>query len=1014
MVRWLSLVILILTLLAGISVGVLAQAEDARVVSGRVLENLYLISEQSKPAWGDGWSAPIQAATILGWYQMRGYTPLLSDWTEDGEIDVLDAIELADYFGRNPMQSDSVAETSDARLMDTLARYVAARAPDEFEILIYDAGFAAEYQDEYAQAFTSNMIPGIRLSVETEPSFDAYSRAILSGLGVIVGIASDMSVNDYLTGRSFVFQPIEEGTHAVDFAWAAEDVWTPETQGRVLQTITMAAPDMQIEFEGSWRDVEFMAVLAPIDRPTSHAAALRTGSTGAECGGPDLAVSVADAYCVPLMNEEGIVLPYTEVVYLVSNVGDEESPACEATNYASGSSISFAFPPLAPGESTAVFGMGVEAGRSAPCGTHALVIDSGEEIDECHEEDNTIAWEECCEFSSCVAGPDLAISVDRSWCVCPSETSDTDCPDAGVGCTISFDATITNIGDQTSTRFFVWGTEYRGLAPRESVAHHDSLSTWWCITEPEETLPFVRVVTGSEIFDATGEDIDDCDPTNNSAEFPVFCVPPPCVDLALSIDNVECISEWVESGDCPDGRELIYAPVMTVTVTNIGELDAEASTLHYGDSLGLLFGDLSHPVPALAIGEAVTLELGVAEESVSYGAVCGDAPHSISLYVSVGSRETDCNYADNAIESIEVLCEPATCPDLEVLAEVIECECGESPDPAFDWECVVPVRVTVTNIGSAEAADFMVGATSFTGTGAWVEERLAPGEAVVCDVMAYDYGSEGAPEEVTVVVQADTVEGECNEENNTVDILALCGCSGPDLAVYVSGTECVSEWIEDPEGVCSDGSLHNCIPVAIVGVSNLGDADASAFTVRASHAGETISQGSLGLAAGGTEYFRFEFPAVLSCSTDAEWLPVSASVELAGECDSGNNDVSFAISCEPPPLCPDLVIENARANCRCGWTPQQTYECMLEVTLTVRNVGVAPVDEAFEVTVETSESALDLTLGELEAGGSRRLTFEIAHGDATRIEYTATVDSTGAIEECDEDNNTFESSRFCR
>ncbi|MFC2081559.1 CARDB domain-containing protein [Candidatus Bipolaricaulota bacterium] len=764
MIRRLLLMLPVLVLVAGISVGATAQALSVEVLDGRELENLYLISDQSKPGWGDNWSAPIQAATILAWLQTKGHRTLLGDWDDTGVIDVLDAIELADYFGRSPMQADSLEGTSDARLIDTLARYVAARAPHEFELLLYDASFPSEYQSEFPGAFATDMIPGILLTLESEPSFEAYSEAILAGLGVIVGIADEDGLNYYLGGRSFLFEPVDTGVNAVDFAWAREDAWRAGAQGQVLRTLATSQSAWHIEFESVWREVEFMAVLAPLDRP-------RVGEARA-CAGPDLAVALADFYCFD--DRDGS--RWTEAWFLISNVGDENTPECESTLRGTGWSIPFTLPPLPAGGSVALLGPTLEAVGPSYCALYSIEVDSADQINECDEDNNFAEGTACCPPPLGEGCPDLAITVDRSWCDCPDDDfAPGDCPDGGVTCHENYDLRITNLGDAHSGPFNIWIVDAPapfpdGLAPGESTVYSVNYETWWCLLETSELLRSACILPGPAGFER-----DDCDDSNDYVEFLFTCEPPPCSDLAVTIDAVECNCEWEDYDRCPDGRRQVCAPIVTVTVENVGGTDSEGATVEV-DTAGEA-GYSTATVPALASGESATLSLGLRDW---YTLFCGPDPVEFDVDAVVFAPTTvDCDSVNNHA-SYHVICEPPACLDLSIYTSAQECNCERIEDSSGSCDgdpltrCSPVLIVGVDNVGGVDSGAFAV--TAFDGdvvlslgsSGLPADEseyfRFEFPEVLHCGTSAETH-SVGAG-----VVVAD----DCDEENNETSFGIVC------------------------------------------------------------------------------------------------------------------------------------------------------------------------------------------------------------------------------------------------
>jgi len=138
-----------------------------------VVDDLQLISLGSVPDWENDWeySRAVEAATILAWLHDHGYPSLLDDLNEDGVIDELDTIELADRLGKNPMGCEQPRRPTDAWLVIGLAEYVADKYPDIFELKIYDRGFTAEFDRKMGRSFAPDAIPGIILTLESEPTF---------------------------------------------------------------------------------------------------------------------------------------------------------------------------------------------------------------------------------------------------------------------------------------------------------------------------------------------------------------------------------------------------------------------------------------------------------------------------------------------------------------------------------------------------------------------------------------------------------------------------------------------------------------------------------------------------------------------------------------------------------------------------------------------------------------------------------------------------------------------------
>ena len=197
-------------LIAAFSLASWAQPE---VLPGYERSDLHLISQESLPHWTPEWTGPIQGATLLAWLHDNGYARLLRDFNGDGEIDELDTIELANVLGRGLMGTETPIGTTDVRLVVGLARYIADLYPDEFVIKIYDAGFPTEYTQQTRSPFAPDAIAGITMSIEGEPSIDAYEWEMETAEGVILGLEEEERKNTYLSGRSFLYSQTPPRLH---------------------------------------------------------------------------------------------------------------------------------------------------------------------------------------------------------------------------------------------------------------------------------------------------------------------------------------------------------------------------------------------------------------------------------------------------------------------------------------------------------------------------------------------------------------------------------------------------------------------------------------------------------------------------------------------------------------------------------------------------------------------------------------------------------------------------------
>ena len=262
------LALLILTLLlTSIGWTISSQMEELERPTGYVRSDLQLISQESKDGWSPAWTGPIQAATILAWFHEHGYSRFLRDFNEDGVIDELDTIELADIFGGGVMRADTTRGTTDAWLVVGLAQYVADLYPGEFVLKIYDEGFPEEFAAGGHGTFAPDAIPGILLRLQSEPTLEAYEYELETAEGVVVGLEESESHNTYFSGRSFLYETTQDGDTPVDLAWAEEDRFLPGHQGRILNTVATTDDRFSVDYRWGWIPVEFMVALSPRETP---------------------------------------------------------------------------------------------------------------------------------------------------------------------------------------------------------------------------------------------------------------------------------------------------------------------------------------------------------------------------------------------------------------------------------------------------------------------------------------------------------------------------------------------------------------------------------------------------------------------------------------------------------------------------------------------------------------------------------------------------------------------------
>lgn len=236
---------------------------------GFEVTDLQLIADSSRTDWTGDWTAPVEAATIMAWFDLHGFTDFLADLTGDGVVDELDTIELADRFGKASMETNTPRGTTDPLLVYGLATYVAEKYPNEFELKIYDVGFPAEFERDLHIPFSSTVIPGITLTLKPEPTYEAYEFELRSGEGVIVGTEQEIDDNYYYAGRSFLFEKTPAGNYAIDLAWAQYNPFAPGSgiHGQVLNTQAKETDAFYLNNLPIWVKVECMLALSPIIDP---------------------------------------------------------------------------------------------------------------------------------------------------------------------------------------------------------------------------------------------------------------------------------------------------------------------------------------------------------------------------------------------------------------------------------------------------------------------------------------------------------------------------------------------------------------------------------------------------------------------------------------------------------------------------------------------------------------------------------------------------------------------------
>lgn len=692
--------LLAVALLATLACSTSAQTEpELGPLDGYTRSDLQLISQESKDAWSPRWTGPIEAATILAWLQENGYPELLRDFNEDGEIDELDTIELADILGNGPMRTETPVGTNDARLVIGLARYVADHYPGQFVLKIYDAGFPAEFEAE-GEEFAPNAIPGIELRLMGEPTLEAYKHELETAEGVIVGLEESENANTYLAGRSFLYEETSAGHTPVDLAWAEEDRFRPGHQGRVLETVATQDDRLYVDYRMGFTPAEFMLALSPIEAPgftSMHYSCPPDALAYHVTTNPTPHGSLRVEECVI---REGAVDIY---VWIVTNI-DFLWDGCGVCVFAVANSglhaVAESGPPMwtfteSPGGwhwSAPMLSCGFEPGQTAVF----IAVVPGPTTD---------AW-----VPAIVAGCGSPMSPETPFAPVrttgPIEFDTEDCPDIELrvddhGCTTLRDGTlqftvwplaIENVGGQSITSNFsvvAFAPGYSGsagttitgpLLPFDSgeIIDLDPLVFEIPAVEaPDPACPItIRVVADSSFA------IAECFEGNNAVEFDECCPEGPgdergaCCFLDTGacavMSEADCVAGGgifeglgtdcasvtcePEDGDCPDliveilhvtcscdqivgGQMAEYNGSATVRVTNIGTAPSPSITN------GLVFspGGATKNVPALNPGEYATFYF----HYTGTPRTCEDLVISAFAHVDPADTVTECDDGNN-------------------------------------------------------------------------------------------------------------------------------------------------------------------------------------------------------------------------------------------------------------------------------------------------------------------------------------------------------------------------------
>ena len=966
----------------------LPAAGDGPGMSRWVLYELERISAGSRDAWDDGWTGPIEAATVLAWFAHHGYPALLPDLDGDGVIDELDTIELADRLGCSTMATDLESGTSDARVVVGLAAYVAERYPGAFEMKIYDAGFVLEFAEAFGTPFHEAVVPGIRLVARSDPTYAAYQYELMSGEGVIIGLTLESSgtPNRYFAGRSFDWGRGSGETPLLDLASADEDLSLPGVQGQVIEVEAFAGSPFTVEYEGTTERVEFMVALSPVevvgglvDGACAEGAVAHDQETTATPYG-ELVVDE----CV---NREDDVDTYT---YTVSNlsIAHEGRGVCrfEVPNLGGLPTLAIVAPdgwlvsPAGPAAWAWV----------ALCGSPGILAGSS------------------VTFSVSVPGPTLDVLLEATASVCrvagglPVRTT-------GPG----------GSGDAAS------GAIPAGGCPEDAVGDHvDLLRTLHgdvrieeCVTRGDDGDTYTYTVTNLG-FAHEGSGIVFFGVALSTHTPPVLdSSAPPGWDFWFGVAGWG----W-EVRDATRGLAIGDSATFSVTFdgpTLDGRAVAAINSLPEGAALPVLFrGETSGPVrlEAAPVEEPPVGDLPPCPPgSAASDRFVTSTPDGDVLVQECVSRDGDldtyrytllnisyvrggrgiCSFHVPAFGEFTTVSmtagpgwgfEPPS--DVWRLWSWADTSGGDGlmPGESIDVSFTVEGPTTDQRVAAAIRDCTMMDGTLVETTGPGPVFRFPPmdpgdrvgGAACPADAIAHDVQVSSRPGVGDIQVEeCVTREGDNDVYTYTLTNLSV-GCDDAGIVAF---------------------SLPNPLRLPQEGV--VSPSGWSFFEGPGRATWNWVGPEDRGIGVG--ESARFAV-AVRGPTTDG---PASGWVGSA--CDPGASE-RWVATTGPVALreegCPDLVIETAAVTCACGWTPQQSYGCQASADLVVRNVGDADAD-AFFVELDTDEGRYRRRVSGLAVGELRTVSLEVSfEDDACPLAYTITVDSADEIDECDETNNT--------
>jgi len=532
-----SNVSVIITVILCITMGFLSLAQEGPPASF-VVEDLQLISLASKPEWDNDWeySRAVEAATILAWFHDHGYALLLGDLNEDGVIDELDTIELADRLGKHSMGCEEPRRPTDAWLVFGLAEYVAEKYPDIFELKIYDRGFPSEFERKMGSPFAPDAIPGIILTLESEPTFASYMKELVEEEGVILGLEEEPGRNLYFTGRSFLRDPIAPNIHGIDLVWAEEDWYTSGTQGKVLETRARQTDAFYVDYRGEWMKVESMFALSSVYPCLSVVSSAAWDCTTSPEGGSGCTITVqaevTNTGNTPIESDFEVILVVGELDEPTLTIAKTVHP--HQINPTGNTTVDFAFlfSPPSPESSPCTYSLLLSRFWYGNLGWAVANTVAVPQVVPGDDSGNGFFYGEgCCEgIQDCL---DIVITADTATCYCEDVLSETWRPDptypqggwwetavVGESCEVEVRYMVKNIGTQDAGEFHVRMESSTGDTDTSyfsGLLVGEEKNRWFDFTTDAPGEVTVTLIADND------EEVDECDEDNNTASTSLGC-----------------------------------------------------------------------------------------------------------------------------------------------------------------------------------------------------------------------------------------------------------------------------------------------------------------------------------------------------------------------------------------------------------------------------------------------------------------------------------------------------------